>query len=219
VRKSVVVAIIVSTVLALSVGTAMANDNSANKGANKGGHRGQQKGHGHHKGHHKAAKKGNTNGAAHLAGATTLASNQPSNKANSENSVQDASFAFKGTVAQDGAQDSPLQVKVKKASDAAKALVGQDLRFNVSSDTKIYRDNADEQNSSLDAKLSDLKSGDEVVIQANGAQSATSFTASMISAEPSPNTADIPNTGTTPNTAETPTTNNRSLRLAANKNP
>jgi hypothetical protein len=134
--------------------------------------------------------------------------------------VQDVSLAFKGTVAQDGAQDSPLQVKVEKANDAAKALVGQAVRFNVSSDTKIYRDNADEQNSSLDAKLSDLKAGDEVMIQANGAQGATSFTASMISAEPSAsNTADTPDTVTTPNTVATPNTNTGSSRLAANKNP
>jgi hypothetical protein len=208
VRKSVavVVAIIVSTVLALYVGTAMANDNSANK-------RGRQ-GHGHHKAVNKtsgnaAANKGNAKGAANIAGATTLASNQTSsNKGNSENSAQDVSFAFKGTLAQDGAQDSPVQVKVEKANDAGKSFVGKEIKFTVSSDTEIYRDNADGQVPNLDAKLSDLKAGDNVMIQAKGAQEVTSFTAGLISAEPP-----------TSNTADTPNTNNGSSRLVTNKNP
>jgi hypothetical protein len=221
-RKSIVVAIIVLTVLALSVGPAMADDNSANKGANKGAsankgtnkgdHQGQHKGHGHHKAAQQgsgsgAAKKGTGAGSANLAGATPLASNQTPNTGNGVNSAQEVSFAFKGTLTQDGVQDGPLQVKVDKANDAAKALIGKSLKVNVSPDTEIYRDNANEQNSSLDAKLSDLKAGDEVVMHAKGAPDPNNFTADMISAKPPANTADTPNT------------NNASLRLAANKNP
>jgi hypothetical protein len=61
------------------------------------------------------------------------------------------------------------------------------VKVKVSSGTEIYHDEAtaDAESSDLDAKLSDLKQGDEVLIQAKAPENATSFTASLISAEAS----------------------------------
>nr|MDQ3833902.1 hypothetical protein [Actinomycetota bacterium] len=170
--------------LALAFGTAVAKDNPANKGDSKT----------HHRHHHKAAHKGSNNGPAQIADETTADNIQASETGDSTDTAQNGSFAFKGALVQDGTKDGPIKVKVEKASDAARSSVGKSLEFNVSPSTAIYRDNADAQNSNLDAKLSDLKAGDQVVIQAKGAQDATSFTASMISAEaPTPSTVAAPN--------------------------
>jgi hypothetical protein len=65
------------------------------------------------------------------------------------------------------------------------------VKVKISSGTAIYRDEvtADgegtEVDSDLDAKLSNLKQGDEVLVQAKVPKNATSFTASLISAEAS----------------------------------
>ena len=189
-RRSVALVAIVALGLALAFGTAVAKDNPDDKGGNKA------------HGHHKAANKGGDDGRARIADETTAVNNQTSDTANVADSAQDVSLAFKGTLDQDGAKESSLRVKVEKANDAAQSFVGKNLKLGVSPTTKIYRDNADAQNPNLDAKLSDLKAGDKVVIEAKGAQDATSFTTSIISAEaPAPNTTAAPNTGEQPRVA------------------
>jgi hypothetical protein len=171
VRRSVVVLIIVAIVLALSIGTALAENKPADKGGDKGP--GQQQG---------ASK---TNAAQ---GQQGQAANKVSAAKKSQETTtgDDTSYGFKGTVAQNGADGSSLEVKVEKANDDARSFVGKNFSFNVSSDTEIYRDDAtNTQSSDLDAKLSDLKQGDKVLIQAKAPKNATSFTASLISAEAS----------------------------------
>jgi hypothetical protein len=75
------------------------------------------------------------------------------------------------------------------------------LKFNVSSDTEIYRDEStDAESSDLDAKLTDLKQGDKVLIQAKAPKNATSFTASLISAEASDTDSSNTNATNTENT-------------------
>jgi hypothetical protein len=96
---------------------------------------------------------------------------------------QGSSYAFKGTIAQNGADGSPLEVRVEKANDAAQSTVGKNLKFNVSSDTEIYRDDADKNTSELDARVSDLKARDKVVILAETPKNATGLTTRLISAE------------------------------------
>lgn len=156
-RKSVVAMIIVSTVLALSIGTALAE----NKPADKGDGKGQEK---------QAANKG-------------ITKNKATDKGGDKEQAQGISYAFKGTIAQNGTDGGPLEVKVEKANDVAQSFVGKNLKFAVSSDTEIYLDNADVESSKLNAKLPDLKAGDKVVIQAKAPDNASSFTASLISAE------------------------------------
>ena len=75
-------------------------------------------------------------------------------------------YIFKGAITQDGAEGSPLEVKVAKANKAAHSFVGKQLGFAVSSDTEIYLDEADVQRPELEAKLPELKAGDKVVIRA-----------------------------------------------------
>jgi hypothetical protein len=174
VRKSVVVMIIVSTVLALSIGTALAE----NKPADKGDDKGQQK----QAANKNTAAKGQENQAANKG---ITAKNKATDKGGGKEQNQGTSYAFKGTVAQNGTDGGPLEVKVEKANDVAQSFVGKNLKFAVSSDTEIYLDNADVESSKLDAKLPDLKAGDKVVIQANAPENASSFTASLISAEAS----------------------------------
>ena len=160
-RKSVVVMIIVSTVLALSIGTALAE----NKPADKEDGKGQEK---------QAANK-----------STATKNKATDTSARGKEQNQDTSYAFKGTIAQNGTDGSPLEVRVEKANDVAQSFVGKNLKFAVSSDTEIYLDNAGVESSKLDAKLPDLKAGDKVVIQAKAPENASSFTASLISAEAS----------------------------------
>lgn len=173
-RKSVVVMVIVSTVLALSIGTALAE----NKPADKGDGKGQEK----QAANKNAAAKGQENQTANK-GITTK--NKATDKGGGKEQDQGTSYAFKGTIAQNGRDGSPLEVKVEKANDVAQSFVGKTLKFAVSSDTGIFLDNADVESSKLDAKLPDLKAGDKVVIQANAPENASSFTASLISAETS----------------------------------
>lgn len=169
-RKSVALVIIVSTVLAMSVGTALAENKAADKGGNKG-----------------QAQKGQAQKeqAPKAANGTTMAKSQATPKGEDKGQEQGSSYAFKGTIAQNGADGSPLEVRVEKANDAAQSTVGKNLKFNVSSDTEIYRDDADTKSSELDAKLSDLKAGDKVVIQARTPKNATGLTARLITAEAS----------------------------------
>jgi hypothetical protein len=109
---------------------------------------------------------------------------------------QSISYAFKGTIVRDGADGSPLEVKIEKANDAARSLVGKSLKFNVAPNTGIYLDNADVESSKLDAKLPDLKAGDKVIIRAKAPKNATSFGADLISAEASSTTGTENKTGT-----------------------
>jgi hypothetical protein len=146
--------IVASTVLALTIGTTLAEDKPADNGEGKG----QEK---------QATNKGTT--------AKNKATDSGGKKQN-----QDTSYAFKGTVAQNGKDGSPLEVKVEKANDVAQSFVGKNLKFAVSSDTEIYLDNADVEGAKLDAKLPDLKSGDKVVIQAKAPENASSFAARLI---------------------------------------
>jgi hypothetical protein len=183
VRKPFVVVMIVSTILALSIGTALAENKPADKGNNG-------------KGQEKAANKstGAKGQERQAANKITTAKSQATDKGGGKERDQNTSYVFKGTIAQNGADGSPLEVKVEKANDAARSFVGKTLKFNVSSNTESYLDNADVQSSKLDAKLSDLKAGYKVVIQAKAPKNATSFTAGLISAESSKsagtNTAD-----------------------------
>jgi hypothetical protein len=115
-----------------------------------------------------------------------MAKSQATSKGEDKRQKQDSySYTFKGTIAQHGADGSPLEVRVEKANVAAQSTVGKNLKFNVSSDTEIYRDDADTKSSELDARLSDLKAGDKVVIQAKTPKNATGLTARLISAEAS----------------------------------
>jgi uncharacterized protein involved in copper resistance len=173
VRKSVVVMIIVSTVLALSIGTALAE----NKPADKGDGKGQEK----QAANKSTAAKGQEKQVANKG----ITKNKATDKGGDKEQNQGTSYAFKGTIAQNGTDGSPLEVKVEKANDVAQSFVGKNLKFAVSSDTEIYLDNADVESSKLDAKLPDLKAGDKVVIQAKAPENASSFTASLISAEAS----------------------------------
>lgn len=189
-RKSVALMTMVVLGVALAFGTAVAKDNLDNKGGSKV--------HGHHKG----ANQGSNNGRVQIADQTTADNGQTSDTENVADPAQDGSLAFKGTLAQDVAEGGSLRVKVEKANNAAQSSVGKNLEFGVSSTTKVYRDNADAQNSNLDAKLSDLKAGDKVMISAKKTQGPTNFTASIISAE-TPNTAAAPgNNAAAPNTGE-----------------
>jgi hypothetical protein len=182
VRRSLVVLIILATVLALSIGTALAE----NKPADKGGGKGQEQ-----QGASKTtAAQGQQRQAANKVSAAT-----------SQVTDDNTSYGFKGNVAQNGADGSPLEVKVEKANDDARSFVGKSLKFNVSSDTEIYRDEStDAESSDLDAKLTDLKQGDKVLIQAKAPKNATSFTASLISAEASDTDSSNTNATNTENT-------------------
>src|SRR5215210_5501382 len=164
--------IIVSTVLALSIGTALAENKPAD---NKEDGKGQEK----------------------QANKSTAAKGQATDKGG-EGKKQDqgTSYVFKGTVAQNGVDGSPLEVKVEKANNGAQSFVGKNLKLDTSSDTEIYLDDADVERSELDAKLPDLKAGYEVVIQAKAPKDATKFTARLISAEAS-NTEDANTEGKT----------------------
>lgn len=177
-RKSVVVVIIVSTVLALSIGTALAENKPAD---NKSDGKGQEK----QAANKNTAAKGQEKQAANKG--TTAKSQATDKGGGGKERNQGTSYAFKGTIAQNGADGSPLEVKVEKANDAARSFVGKNLKLDVSSDTEIYLDDADVERSELDAKLPDLKAGHEVVIQAKAPKDATKLTASLISAE-APNT-------------------------------
>ena len=167
-RRSVVVLIIVATVLALSIGNALAQNKPADKGDDKG--QKQQR------------ETKTTASQGQQRQATTKVS-----AATSQVTDDKIAYGFKGTVAQDGADGRPLEVRVEKANDDARSLVGKNVKVKVSSGTEIYHDEAtaDAESSDLDAKLSDLKQGDEVLIQAKAPENATSFTASLISAEAS----------------------------------
>ena len=171
-RKSIALMIIVSTVLALAIGTALAENKPAEKGDGKG----------------QAANKSTaTKGQAQQASSetTTAKKNQATAKDEGKGQNRGTSYVFKGTIAQDGTDGNPLEVKVEKANDDARSFVGKNLKFDVSSDTEIYLDDANAKSSDLDAKLSDLKAGEKVVVQAKAPKNATSFTASLISAEAS----------------------------------
>jgi hypothetical protein len=162
------VLIIVATVLALSIGTALAQ----NRPADEGGGKGQKQ--------QRATKTTAAQGQQRQATTKVAAA---TSQVTDDDKI---AYGFKGTVAQDGADGRPLEVRVEKANDDARSLVGKNLKFKVSSGTEIYRDEAtDAESSDLDAKLSDLKQGDEVLIQAKAPKNATSFTASLISAEAS----------------------------------
>jgi hypothetical protein len=175
VRKSVVVVIIVATVLALSIGTALAENKPAD---NKEDGKGQEK-----QANKSTTAKGQEKQAANK---STTAKSQPTDKGGGgKKQNQGTSYVFKGTIAQNGADGSPLEVKVEKANDDAQSFVGKNLKLDTSSDTEIYLDDADVQRSELDAKLPDLKAGYEVVIQAKAPKDTTKFTASLISAEAS----------------------------------
>jgi len=163
-----------STVLALSIGTALAE----NKPADKGDSKGQEK----QAANKSTAAKGQENQAANKG---ITAKNKATDNGGGKEQNQGTSYAFKGAIAQNGTDGSPLEVKVEKANDVAQSLVGKNLKFAVSSDTEIYLDNADVESSKLDAKLPELKAGDKVVIQAKAPENASSFTASLISAEAS----------------------------------
>jgi hypothetical protein len=79
--------------------------------------------------------------------------------------------------------------------------VGKNVKVKVSSGTEIYREKAtDAEISDLDAKLSDLKQGDEVLIHAKAPKNATSFTAGLISAEASDTDGTDTNATNTDNT-------------------
>ena len=187
-RKSIALIIIASTVVALSIGTALAENKPAEKGDGKG----------------QAANKSTaTKGQAQQASSetTTAKKSQATAKGGSKGQNRGTSYVFKGTVAQDGTDGSPLEVKVEKANDDARSFVGKDLKFDVSSDTEIYLDDANAKSSELDAKLSDLKAGEKVVIQTKAPKNATSFTASLISAETS-NTEGTNAEGTNPSGAK-----------------
>lgn len=186
-RKSFVVMIIVSTILALSIGTALAE----NKPADKGDGKGQQK---------TANKSTAAEGQQRQAANKSTAKNQATDNGGGKED-QDISYVFKGTIAQNGADGSPLEVKVEKANDAARSFVGKTLKFNVSSNTESYLDNAGVESSKLDAKLSDLKAGYNVVIQSKAPKNATSFTARLISAESS-NTTGSSTAGANPSAAK-----------------
>lgn len=187
-RKSFVVMIIVSTILALSIGTALAE----NKPADKGDGKGQQK---------TANKSTAAEGQQRQAANKSTAKNQATDNGGGKEQEQDTSYVFKGTIAQNGADGSPLEVKVEKANDAARSFVGKTLKFNVSSNTESYLDNAGVKSSKLDAKLSDLKAGYNVVIQSKAPKNATSFTARLISAESS-NTTGTSTAGANPSAAK-----------------
>ncbi len=60
--------------------------------------------------------------------------------------------------------------------------MNKQLEFAISPTTEIYLNDTDAQNPELHAQLSDLRAGDNVVVQAKALQGATSFTASKISA-------------------------------------
>ena len=174
-RKSVVVMIIVSTVLALSIGTALAE----NKPADKEDGKGQEK----QAANKSTAAKGQEKQAANKG--ITAKNKATDTSARGKDQNQGTSYAFKGTIAQNGTDGSPLEVKVEKANDVAQSFVGKNLKVAVSPDTEIYLDDAGVESSKLDAKLPDLKAGDKVVIQAKAPENASSFTASLISAEAS----------------------------------
>lgn len=182
-RRSVIVLIIVATVLVLSIGTTLAQ----NKAADKGGSKEQNK--------EGATKTTAAQGQQRQAATKVTAAKSQA----TDNNKTD--YGFKGTVAQDGADGSALGVKVDKANDDARSLVGKNVKVKVSSGTEIYREKAtDAESSDLDAKLSDLKQGDEVLIQAKAPKNATSFTASLISAEASDTDGTDTNATNTENT-------------------
>ncbi len=167
-RRSVVVLIIVATVLALSIGTALAQNRPVDKGDGKG--------------QNKQGEAKTTAAQGQQPQATTKAAAATSQVTDDDHTA----YGFKGTLAQDGADGRPLEVRVEKANDDARSLVGKNVKVKVSSGTEVYRDEAtDAESSDLDAKPSDLKRGDEVLIQAKAPENATSFSASLISAEAS----------------------------------
>src|SRR3954454_10888097 len=102
--------IIVSTVLALSIGTALAE----NKPADKGDDKGQQK----QATNKSTAAKGQENQAANKG---TTAKNKATDKGEGKEQNQGTSYAFKGTVAQNGTDGGPLEIKVEKANDVAQS--------------------------------------------------------------------------------------------------
>jgi hypothetical protein len=171
-RKPFVVVMIVTTILALSIGTALAE----NKPADKGNSKGQEKA---------ANKSPAAKGQEKAANKVTMTKSQATDKGAGKEQDQSTSYVFKGTIAQNGADGSPLEVKVEKANDDAQSFVGKNLKLDTSSDTEIYLDDANAQRPELDAKRPDLKAGYEVVIQAKAPKDATKFTASLISAEAS----------------------------------
>ncbi len=168
-HRSVVVLIIVATVLALSIGTALAQNRPVDKGDGKG--------------QNKQGEAKTTAAQGQQPQATTKAAAATSQVTDDDHTA----YGFKGTLAQDGADGRPLEVRVEKANDDARSLVGKNVKVKVSSGTEVYRDEAtaDAESSDLDAKLPDLKRGDEVLIQAKAPGNATSFSASLISAEAS----------------------------------
>ena len=169
-HRSVVVLVMMVIVLTLAIGTALAQNKSADdKGSGKG-----QKQQG-------ATKTSAVQGQQRQA--TTKVTAATSRATDDDNTA----YGFKGTLAQDGADGRPLEVRVEKANDDARSLVGKNVKVKVSSGTEVYRDEAtaDAESSDLDAKPSDLKRGDEVLIQAKAPGNATSFSASLISAEAS----------------------------------
>ena len=168
-RKSIALVIIASTVLTIFAGTVLAENKAADKGGDKGQSQKEQ------------AQKGQTQKTAN---GTTMAKSQATpDGGDNKGQEQGSSYAFKGTIAQNGADGSPLEVRVEKANDAAQSTVGKSLKFNVSSDTEIYRDDADKNTSELDARVSDLKARDKVVILAETPKNATGLTTRLISAE------------------------------------
>jgi hypothetical protein len=171
-RKPFVVVMIVTTILALSIGTALAE----NKPADKGNSKGQEKA---------ANKSPAAKGQEKAANKVTMTKSQATDKGAGKEQDQSTSYVFKGTIAQNGKDGSPLEVKVEKANDDAQSFVGKNLKLDTSSDTEIYLDDANAQRPELDAKRPDLKAGYEVVIQAKAPKDATKFTASLISAEAS----------------------------------
>ena len=84
-------------------------------------------------------------------------------------------YVFKGDLA--SVNDGSLTVNVKRGNKFAKPFAGQQVEFSVSDSTKIVKDDAP-------ATLTDLSSGDKVVVQSRAPKNgATSFAARMIVAE------------------------------------
>jgi hypothetical protein len=202
VRRSVVVLISVATVLALSIGTALAQDRSDNQGDGKG------------------QKQQRATKATAAKGQQRQATNASATATSRATDETETTYGFKGTVAQDGADGRPFEVRVEKANDDARSLVGKNVKVKVSSGTAIYRDGAtadgegSDVDSDLDAKLSDLKQGDEVLVQAKAPKNATSFTASLISADAFDADATVTN-GTSTNGTSTNATNTEKTNTKA----
>jgi len=85
-------------------------------------------------------------------------------------------YVFEGTIASVDGTTSTVAVDVVEANAAAQSFVGGQVSFAVSEATKIKLDEAK-------AALSELETGDAVVVQAKAPAGTTSFSARIISAQ------------------------------------